>query len=70
MRSLALALLLTGCVSISDIDTSRVERVCAVNCANNYSFCVSPSGALVPRAINNYQCKEGYSACIKACPLQ
>lgn len=65
----ALVLLTTaGCVSIADVDTSRADHACAVNCSNNYSACVSPSGALIPRAVNNYQCKDAYSACVRSCP--
>lgn len=65
---LVVATMLSGCVSIADVDTSHADHVCAVNCSNNYSACVAPSGALIPRAVNNYQCKDAYVSCIRSCP--
>lgn len=70
MRALVFMLVLSGCVSIDDIDTSHANSACATQCSASYSFCVSPSGALIPRAINNYQCKDGFRACINSCPMK
>lgn len=69
MKALYLAAALcAGCVSIADVDMSRAETFCAQQCSQNYSYCVAPSGAVVPRAINNYQCKQALEGCIRACP--
>jgi hypothetical protein len=69
IRTLAF-LLVTGCVSIADIDTTHTESYCAQSCTGNYSSCASAPAPLAVQAVRNYQCKEALRACIAACPAR
>ena len=60
---------LSGCAySISDIDVSNVDPVCARECAKTYSECVSGGNQVGFKTETLRACKEAYEACIKTCP--
>jgi hypothetical protein len=68
MKLAAAALLLAGCASIADIDTSKAEPRCASQCSQDYTACVSIPAAVIPGLIRSSQCKDGMRACVNSCP--
>jgi len=65
----ALTTLLQGCAySISEIDLSKTEPVCARQCTANYSSCVSGGNQIGFKTETLRACREAYSACVQTCP--
>lgn len=60
------SLLLVGCASVSDIDTSQSNPDCVQPCAQTYSACVSKF-TMFPLMVQ-HQCTDAYRLCIQACP--
>lgn len=60
------SVVLVGCASTSDIDTSRVEQSCAQPCSHNYSTCVSKF-TIFPIQVQ-HQCTDAFRLCIQGCP--
>ena len=61
--------LLQACAySISDIDLSKVDPVCARQCTANYSACVSGGNQIGFKGETLRACREAYSVCVKTCP--
>ncbi|MFM0603652.1 SHOCT domain-containing protein [Paraburkholderia sediminicola] len=65
---LILTMLLTGCASVADIDTSKAEPDCAHSCAANYSECLSKFTLFPIQA--QHQCTDAMQLCVKACPTR
>jgi hypothetical protein len=64
--SWALALLLAGCASTSDIDLSKVESTCGQACSARYSECVSKF-TFFPIQVQ-HQCTDALRLCAQSCP--
>jgi len=63
LSALAISGLLYGCVTISDIDTSKYESTCIRECANTFSHCTSAVGV-------HFECKDAYGVCVGTCPMK
>jgi hypothetical protein len=61
-------MLLTGCASVSDIDTSKADPDCAHSCAANYSECLGKF-TLFP-LMAQHQCTDAMHLCVEACPTR
>jgi hypothetical protein len=62
---------LSGCAySISEIDVSNVDPVCARECTKTYSECVSGGNQVGFKTETLRACKEAYEACIETCPAK
>ena len=59
-------LVVAGCASVSDIDTSKSDPKCVQPCAQTYSSCVSKF-TFFPLQVQ-HQCTDAYRLCIQACP--
>ena len=60
---------LSGCAySISEIDISKTESVCARQCTTTYSQCVQGGPVIGSKMETLRACKEGFEMCIKTCP--
>jgi hypothetical protein len=71
MKKLLLAafFVLSGCAySISEIDISKSEPVCARQCTTTYSQCVQAGPVIGFKTETLRACKEGFEMCIKTCP--
>ncbi|MFM0263108.1 SHOCT domain-containing protein [Paraburkholderia sediminicola] len=67
-KLLLLTVLLAGCASVADIDTSKVEPGCAHSCAANYSECLGKFTLFPIEA--QHQCTDAMQLCVKACPAR
>ncbi len=65
---LLLTLLLAGCASTADIDTSKVEPDCAHSCSANYSECLGKFTLFPIQA--QHQCTDAMRLCVQACPTR
>jgi hypothetical protein len=70
MKWIAVLALLAGCATISDIDASRAAPVCATQCTQDHSRCVSRPASPLMSSMLTYQCKDNYRSCIQACPTR
>ena len=65
---LLITLLLAGCASTADIDTSKVDPDCAHSCSANYSDCLGKF-TLFPLMVQ-HQCTDAMKLCVQACPAR
>jgi hypothetical protein len=65
---LPLLMLLAGCASVSDIDTSKIDADCAHSCTANYSECLGKFTLFPIQA--QHQCTDAMQLCAKACPAR
>jgi len=65
-KTLLLSILLAGCASVSDIDTSKLDANCAQSCTSTYSECLSKF-TLFP-LMAQHQCTDAMHLCAAACP--
>ena len=65
---LLLTVLLAGCASTADIDTSKVDPDCAHSCSANYSECLGKF-TLFP-LMAQHQCTDAMKLCVQACPAR
>lgn len=65
---LLLTLLLAGCASTADIDTSKVDPDCAHSCSANYSECLGKFTLFPIQA--QHQCTDAMRLCVQACPTR
>ncbi|NYH24976.1 SHOCT domain-containing protein [Paraburkholderia bryophila] len=65
-KILLLTMLLAGCASVSDIDTSKIDASCAQSCTSTYSECLGKF-TLFP-LIAQHQCTDAMHLCAAACP--
>jgi hypothetical protein len=65
---LLLTLLLAGCASTADIDTSKADPDCAHSCSANYSDCLGKF-TLFP-LMAQHQCTDAMKLCVQACPTR
>lgn len=63
---LLLALCVTGCASVADIDTSKMDATCAQSCTANYSTCLGKFTLFPIQA--QHQCTAAMHLCANACP--
>lgn len=63
---LACVLALTGCASVADIDTSRLEPGCAQACTAHYSECLGKFTLFPIQA--QHQCTDAMHLCAQSCP--
>lgn len=61
-------MLLAGCASVSDIDTSKADPDCAHSCTANYSECLGKFTLFPIEA--QHQCTDAMQLCVKACPAR
>jgi len=61
-------LLLAGCASVADIDTSKIDSDCAHSCTANYSECLGKFTFFPIEA--QHQCTDAMQLCAKACPAK
>ncbi|MFL9899256.1 SHOCT domain-containing protein [Paraburkholderia fungorum] len=59
-------LLLAGCASVADIDTSKLDTTCAQSCTANYSECLGKFTLFPIQA--QHQCTDAMHLCANACP--
>ena len=59
-------MLLAGCASVADIDTSKIDPSCAQSCTSNYSECLGKF-TLFP-LMAQHQCTDAMHLCAAACP--
>ncbi|EIF32125.1 hypothetical protein BCh11DRAFT_07706 [Burkholderia sp. Ch1-1] len=65
---LASILVLAGCASVSDIDTSQLEPACAQACTARYSECLGKFTLFPIQA--QHQCTDAMHLCAKSCPTR
>ena len=65
---LASILVLAGCASVSDIDTSQLEQGCAQACTARYSECLGKFTLFPIQA--QHQCTDAMRLCAKSCPTR
>ncbi|SIT35287.1 conserved exported hypothetical protein [Paraburkholderia ribeironis] len=61
-------LLLAGCASVADIDTSKLDANCAQSCTAKYSDCLGKF-TLFP-LMAQHQCTDAMHLCAAACPAR
>jgi hypothetical protein len=61
-------MLLAGCASVADIDTSKMDPACAQSCTTNYSECLGKF-TLFP-LMAQHQCTDAMHLCAAACPAR
>jgi len=66
--ALSLGVLLVGCASTADIDTSKADPACAQTCTANYSQCLGQF-TLFPIQAQN-QCTDALRLCVRTCPAK
>ena len=64
----AAALVIVGCASTADIDTSKAESTCAERCSTSYSECLGKF-TFFP-IMMQHQCTDAMRLCVKACPAR
>lgn len=64
----AVALLLSACVGAPKVDFSNTDPVCAQQCSENHTKCMS-GFKLFPLA-NESSCKTAMETCAKTCPTK
>jgi hypothetical protein len=65
---LLITMLLAGCASTADIDTSKVDPDCAHSCSANYSECLGKFTLFPIEA--QHQCTDAMKLCVQACPAR
>lgn len=65
---LLMSILLAGCASTADIDTSKVDPDCAHSCTANYSECLGKFTLFPIQA--QHQCTDAMRLCVQACPAR
>jgi hypothetical protein len=65
---LLLTMLLAGCASTADIDTSKADPDCAHSCSANYSECLGKFTFFPIEA--QHQCTDAMKLCVQACPTR
>ncbi|MFM0335637.1 SHOCT domain-containing protein [Paraburkholderia fungorum] len=66
--ALLLTMLLAGCASVADIDTSKIDTTCAQSCTANYSECLGKFTLFPIQA--QHQCTDAMHLCANACPAR
>ena len=70
MKLLALGLLslitLFGCVSMNDIDVSKVQPECARQCTASYSQCATGFQTVS----SQMGCRDNLKLCVQTCPAK
>jgi Short C-terminal domain len=61
-------MLLAGCASVADIDTSKMDPACAQSCASTYSECLGKF-TLFP-LMAQHQCTDAMHLCSASCPAR
>lgn len=61
-------ILILGCASTSDIDFSKADPVCAQQCTDTYSSCVSRF-TMFP-IMQQHQCTDAYKMCVQTCSVE
>ena len=67
-KTLLLSMLLAGCASVADIDTSKIDAACAQSCTANYSECLGKFTLFPIQA--QHQCTDAMHLCANACPAR
>ncbi len=68
MKKLLSLFLLSGCVSVGEVDVTKYEPACARECTGRHSSCIAGSGYV--NALQQQSCKEGLGLCLKTCPAK
>lgn len=55
-----------GCVSMSDIDVSKVQPECARQCTGNYSQCATGFQTMS----SQMGCRDNLKLCVQTCPAK